>query len=238
MCTTGRPGRRPRPRRQRGLAGPGGPSTQISRPAPSVGGRASARASRHRASDRAQKALPTARGRSGPTSTNASPASRCTVVGVLEELAGLARAGTTPGRRSAAARPRARSAASAPRRRPRARSGAGRPAPTGVGSRSGPAGPEATRPPPCTVAIAGDGFGVTGRPKNAAGRGVEGLVVVEQRRHEQARAGGDLGDHRVGGGGLDRAGAAGVPELQLGDLAQRVGDLAGGAPPAGSATAT
>ena len=40
--------------------------------------------------------------------------------------------------------------------------------------------------------------------------------MVEQRRHQQPGAGGDLGDHRVGGGGLDRAGAAGVPELQLG----------------------
>ena len=52
----------------------------------------------------------------------------------------------------------------------------------GVGSRSLPAGPDATSPPPCTVATWGDGRRVTGRPKNAAGRGCEGLVVVEQGR--------------------------------------------------------
>ena len=50
--------------------------------------------------------------------------------------------------------------------------------------------------------------------------------MVEERRHQQAGAGRDLGDDRVGGGLRDRSGAAGVPELQVGELAQRVGDLA------------
>ena len=146
------------------------------------------------------------------------------------------RAGTTPGRRSRASRPGARSAASAPRRRPRARSGAARAAPTATGSRSSPAGPEATSPPPCTVATCGEGRRTTGQPEVRRRAGLEGLVVVEQRRHQQPGPGRDLGHHRVGGRGLDRAGAAGVPELQLGDLGQRRGDLGAPGAPAGSPT--
>ena len=44
---------------------------------------------------------------------------------------------------------------------------------------------------------------------------LEALVVVEQAGDQQPGAGGDLGDDRVGHGGLDAARAAAVPELQV-----------------------
>ena len=101
-----------------------------------------------------------------------------------------------------------------------------RAAPTGVGSRSLPAGPEATRPPPCTVATWRDGRRTTGSAEERRRRRLERLVVVEQAGHQQPGPRGHLGHDRVRRGGLDRAGAAGVPELQLGHGGQRLGDLA------------
>ena len=59
-----------------------------------------------------------------------------------------------------------------------------------------------------------------GRPRG------ERPVVVEERRDQQPRPRGHLGHRRVTGGRLDRAGAAGVPELQVGELPDRPGDLA------------
>ena len=50
--------------------------------------------------------------------------------------------------------------------------------------------------------------------------------MVEEPGDEQPRAGGHLGDDRVGDGGLHGAGAAAVPELQVGQPGQGVGDLA------------
>jgi hypothetical protein len=50
--------------------------------------------------------------------------------------------------------------------------------------------------------------------------------VVEDARHQQARAGRDLGDRGVGGRGLDRPRPAAVPELQRHHLGERLGDLA------------
>ncbi len=45
----------------------------------------------------------------------------------------------------------------------------------------------------------------------------EAAVTVEQARPDQSRAGGDLGDGLLGGAGLERAGAAGVDELERGE---------------------
>ena len=49
--------------------------------------------------------------------------------------------------------------------------------------------------------------------------------MVEQDRRVEARAGGDLGHGALGGGQLDRAGAAAVHELELGHLRHRRHDL-------------
>ena len=95
----------------------------------------------------------------------------------------------------------------------------------GVGSRSAPAGPDATSPPPCTVAMVADGRRVTGQPDVRRRARLEAAVVVEQGRDQEPGAGRDLGDDRVGRGVLDRSRAAGVPELQLDQVTQARGDL-------------
>ena len=92
------------------------------------------------------------------------------------------RAGTRRGRRSAAA-PAACPVSGvctspAPSSPVRCRPGGAH----GIGSRSAPAAPEATSPPPCTVAICGGGAADDREPEEGRRPGLEGLVVVEQRR--------------------------------------------------------
>ena len=83
-----------------------------------------------------------------------------------------------------------------------------------------------------TVTTVGVGRRSDRHPEERRRAGLEGLVVVEQARHQQPGAGRDLGDHRVGGRGLDRAGAAGVPELQRRRRRPGPRRSRGGVPPA------
>ena len=93
------------------------------------------------------------------------------IVDVLAQLAGLRVAEPDPVADPQRRRRPGRSAASAPRRCPRWGSASGRSAAPGWAGGSGSASPEATQPPPSTVAICGLGLRTTDRAKYADGSG-------------------------------------------------------------------
>ena len=185
------------------LPDPAGPSTHTSRPAPSVGGAAEHELERRRR----RPSCPGSPGVAGAAVgrhrlDDLVAAQQVHDVDVLGDLAGLG----VPEPHQLADQQRAppgRSAASAPRRRPRARSGAGRAAPTGRAS--GPC--RRARGDQPAAGDGGDGRRrAGGRPaarRTPPAAGSKRPVVVEQPRHQQPGPGGDLGDGRVGGGGLD-----------------------------------
>ena len=207
------------------LPDPAGPSTQISLPLPSVGGR-------DRASSRTS--LGVAHGR--VTSVPAAPVRRHLVdervtgqqshgVGVLEQLAGLRvpephqvadpqQRRRVPGQRGLHLAGALERGEVQPGRRP----GDRRPV---VADRARGDEAAAVHGRHRVGRVSGDRQAVERR----GARG-ERLVVVEQAGHQQSRARGDLGDGGVGGRRLDRPGAAGVPELQLDQPGQPVGDHA------------
>ncbi len=221
---------------QRGLAGAGRPVDADQPAAPSVAGRARTRSRTPRRRLPSERQAQSAVGRHRRRRT-ALPGSRCTPTWRARTARRTWRAGTTPGRRSPAAPaagPVSGVCTSPAPSRPVRWSPAGA---HGIGSRSAPAGPEATRPPPCDGRDPGRGPADTGRPKNAAGaarRSGSGRRAPGTSSPDPAATSVTTGSAC---GRLDRAGAAGVPELQVGELRERSRRSRGGAPRAGSATA-
>ena len=146
-------------------------------------------------------------------STIASPASRCTRLVCSASSPDLACRNQTQSPISSGPRP-ARSAGSdlAGALEPGQVQARGGP---GGGSRSLPVGAAGDETAPGDGDHAAAGAAYDGEAVERRRSRLEAAVVVEQGRDQQARAGGDLGDDRVGNGGLDAARAAGVPELEV-----------------------